>query len=381
MSREFTMPQKIITGENALKNSGAIFREAGKKAFIVTGKHVVNLDFFKTLTDTLEAVGVGYTVFSGITGEPTDTMIEAGLAEYQCSGCDFFIGIGGGSPLDSIKAIGVLAVLGGNIADFMGQNIQAKLPPMIAIPTTAGTGSETTKFTIITDLKNDVKMLLKGENLVPNMAIIDPEASVSSPKSVTAATGLDALTHAVESYTSKMAQPLTDTVALSAVQRIFKYLPRAYADGTDMEARTEMAIAAFEAGIAINNASVTVVHGMSRPIGALFHVPHGISNAMLLPTCMAFAAGGAVKKFADLGRAIGANTDNDAMAATIFIDELKRICKVCEVPTLVQYGIDRADFVAKIDKMATDALASGSPGNTIKAVTQEDIVNLYHEII
>ncbi|MFI3313897.1 MAG: iron-containing alcohol dehydrogenase, partial [Eubacteriales bacterium] len=221
----------------------------------------------------------------------------------------------------------------------------------------------------------------KGENLVPNVAIIDPEASVSSPKSVTAATGLDALTHAVESYTSKMAQPLTDTVALSAVQRIFKYLPRAYADGTDMEARTEMAIAAFEAGIAINNASVTVVHGMSRPIGALFHVPHGISNAMLLPTCMAFAAGGAVKKFADLGRAIGANTDNDAMAATIFIDELKRICKVCEVPTLVQYGIDRADFVAKIDKMATDALASGSPGNTIKAVTKEDIVNLYHEII
>ncbi len=381
MSREFTMPSKVITGENAVKNSGAVFSDAGKKAFIVTGKHVVKLDFFKTLLGTLEAAGVGYTVFSGITGEPTDTMISEGLAEFQESGCDFFIGIGGGSPLDSIKAIGVLAVLGGNIADYMGQSIQAKLPPMIAIPTTAGTGSETTKFTIITDLEKDVKMLLKGDNLVPDVAIIDPEATISSPKSVTAATGLDALTHAVESYTSKMAQPLTDTVALSAVKRIFKYLPRAYADGTDLEARSEMATAAFEAGIAINNASVTVVHGMSRPIGALFHVPHGISNAMLLPTCMAFAADGAVKKFAELGRAIGIATDNDGMAATIFIEELKKICAVCEIPTLAQYGIDRADFVAKIDKMATDALASGSPANTVKKVTKEDMVNLYHEIV
>lgn len=381
MSREFTMPQKVITGENAVANAGAVFQAAGKKAFVVTGKHVVKLDFFKTLLDTLDKAGVGYTVFDGITGEPTDTMIDAGLAEYKASKCDFFIGIGGGSPLDSIKAIGVLAVLGGNIADYMGQNIQAKLPPMIAIPTTAGTGSETTKFTIITDLKKDVKMLLKGDNLVPNVAIIDGEATISSPKSVTAATGLDALTHAVESYTSKMAQPLTDTVAISAVQRIFKYLPRAYRNGDNLEARNQMALAAFEAGMAINNASVTVVHGMSRPIGALFHVPHGISNAMLLPTCMAFAVDGATAKFADLGRAIGAPEGDDVTVANWFIAELKRICKVCDVPTIQQYGIAKADFEAKIDKMATDALASGSPANTIKPVTKEDMVALYQAVL
>ncbi len=236
MSREFVMAKKVITGEGAVTGAGELFKGLGKKALIVTGKHVVKLEFFKELTTTLEEAGVNFTVFSGITGEPTDDMIEEGLAVYQAEACDFFIGIGGGSPLDSIKAIGVLAVLGGSISSYMGQNIVAKLPPMVAIPTTAGTGSETTKFTIITDSKKDIKMLLKGDNLVPDVAIIDAKASLTAPKSITAATGLDALTHAVESYTSKMAQPLTDGMCLSAVKRIFQYLPVAYADGSNQEA-------------------------------------------------------------------------------------------------------------------------------------------------
>ncbi len=176
MSREFVMAKKVITGEGAVTGAGELFKGLGKKALIVTGKHVVKLEFFKELTTTLEEAGVNFTVFSGITGEPTDDMIEEGLAVYQAEACDFFIGIGGGSPLDSIKAIGVLAVLGGSISSYMGQNIVAKLPPMVAIPTTAGTGSETTKFTIITDSKKDIKMLLKGDNLVPDVAIIDAKA-------------------------------------------------------------------------------------------------------------------------------------------------------------------------------------------------------------
>ncbi len=377
MSREFTMPKKVITGDNAIANSAELFAKTGKRAFIVTGKHVVKLNFFKTLTDTLDKSGVGYTIFDGITGEPTDVMIDEGISVYKKSNCDFLIGIGGGSPLDSIKAIGAMSVLGGNISDYMGKNINATLPTMIAIPTTAGTGSETTKFTIITDSKKDVKMLLKGDNLIPDIAILDGQATLTSPKSVTSATGLDALTHAVESYTSKMAQPLTDTVALSAVKRIFKYLPIAYNDGSNIEARNEMAIASFEAGIAINNASVTIVHGMSRPIGALFHVPHGISNAMLLPSCMEFAVDGAITKFAELARAIGIEENDDKKASDIFIKKLKEICEICEVPTLEKYGIDKAEFYEKIEKMANDALASGSPSNTMKIVTDADIVRLY----
>lgn len=377
MSREFVMAKKVITGEGAVVDSGAVFKSLGSKALIVTGKHVVKLEFFQELIATLEKVGVEYAVFSGITGEPTDDMIDEGVAAYKENQCDFFIGIGGGSPLDSIKAIGVLVVLGGDIASYMGKNIEAKLPPMVAIPTTAGTGSETTKFTIITDSKKDIKMLLKGDNLVPDVAIIDAKASITAPKSITAATGLDALTHAVESYTSKMAQPLTDTVCLSAVKRIFKYLPLAYADGSNEEARNEMAIASFEAGVAINNASVTIVHGMSRPIGALFHVAHGTSNAMLLPSCMKFAMEGTVTRFADLGRVIGIEGSEDEVVAKAFIEKLAEICKICEIPTLEEYGISKEDFYAKIDKMATDALASGSPSNTRKPVAKEDVVALY----
>ncbi len=379
MSRIFKVPT-IISADDALINSGGIFSLCGKKAFIVTGKHVSKLKFFDMLLKTLKTAKIDYEIFSQITGEPTEDMITEGAMAYKDSGCDFLIGIGGGSPLDSIKAIVVLSVLGGNLSGYMGKNISAKLPPMIAIPTTAGTGSEVTKFTIITDAKNDVKMLLKGDDLIPDYAIVDPLATLDCPQSVTAATGLDALTHAVEAYTSKQAQPLTDAVAISAVKRIFKYLPIAYENGNDTNARSEMAIASLEAGIAINNASVTLVHGMSRPIGALFHVPHGVSNAMLLPKCIEFAVDGATEKFACLARTIGIDEDDDLIAAKEFAIRLRAICKICDIPTLKGYGIDEIDFFNKIDKMATDALISGSPQNTLKTVTEEDIKNLYRKI-
>lgn len=379
MSREFYIPKKVVYGANALTEAIPYIAKMGKKALIVTGKIVVTLDAFATLTDELEKNGVEYSVFTGITGEPTDTMINEGLAEYKKNNCDFLIGIGGGSPLDSIKAIAALSVCGGKISDYMGKTIEGKMPPMAAIPTTAGTGSEATQFTVITDSEKDIKMLLKGSVLIPDIAVIDPKLSVSSPKTITAATGLDALTHAVESYTSRKAQPLTYSVSISAVKRIFKNLPTAYYDGNNLEARSEMAVAALEAGMAINNASVTIVHGMSRPIGALFHVPHGMSNAMLLKKCMAFAADGAADRFADLGRAIGAadKSDSDKLAADKFVDALGDICEKCEVPTLSEYGIDKQKFFDAMDKMADDALASGSPSNTQKAVTKKDILNIY----
>ena len=227
-----------------------------------------------------------------------------------------------------------------------------------------------------------VKMLLSGPSLIPDIAIVDYDYCVSTPKSITAATGLDALTHAIESYTSKKAQPLTDTVALSAVKRIFKYLPAAYNDGNDVKAREEMSIAALEAGIAINNASVTIVHGMSRPIGANFHVPHGISNAMLLEKCLGFALDGAYERFAELARSIGAadKSDSDKSAAETLIMAINELCKECEIPTLAEYGIDKKKFYSVMDKMAEDAIASGSPSNTIKTVTKDDVIAIYKSL-
>lgn len=378
----FVIPNHTVVGTNVLGEAAPLLKKMGNKAFIVTGRHVAVSDMMKQLTALLDENGIDCVIFDGITGEPTDTMIENGVEMLKSSGCDFIIGIGGGSPLDSAKAIAAMAVNEGSIADYNGKEITGEILPLAAIPTTAGTGSEATKFTVITDSEKGIKMLLKGDVLVPKLAIVDSSFTVGAPKSVTSATGLDALTHAVEAYTSIKAFSMTDTLALSAVKRIMKYLPIAYREPDNSLAREQMSIAALEAGICINNSSVTIVHGMSRPIGALFHVPHGMSNAMLLKECLSFAVSGAYEKFANLGRETGvaSDSDSDETAAEKFIDSLQSICDVCEIPTLEQYGIDRDEYYSKISKMATDAVASGSPANTVKEVTVDDCIEIYKKL-
>lgn len=378
----FVIPNHTVVGTNVLGEAAPLLKKMGNKAFIVTGRHVAVSDMMKQLTALLDENGIGCVIFDGITGEPTDTMIENGVEMLKSSGCDFIIGIGGGSPLDSAKAIAAMTVNEGSIADYNGKEITGEILPLVAIPTTAGTGSEATKFTVITDSEKGIKMLLKGDVLVPKLAIVDSSFTVGAPKSVTSATGLDALTHAVEAYTSRKAFSMTDTLAVSAVKRIMKYLPIAYREPDNSLAREQMSIAALEAGICINNSSVTIVHGMSRPIGALFHVPHGMSNAMLLKECLSFAVSGAYEKFANLGRETGvaSDSDSDETAAEKFIDSLQSICDVCEIPTLEQYGIDRDEYYSKISKMATDAVASGSPANTVKEVTVDDCIEIYKKL-
>lgn len=378
----FVIPNHTVVGTNVLGEAAPLLKKMGNKAFIVTGRHVAVSDMMKQLTALLDENGIDCVIFDGITGEPTDTMIENGVEMLKSSGCDFIIGIGGGSPLDSAKAIAAMAVNEGSIADYNGKEITGEILPLAAIPTTAGTGSEATKFTVITDSEKGIKMLLKGDVLVPKLAIVDSSFTVGAPKSVTSATGLDALTHAVEAYTSRKAFSMTDTLAVSAVKRIMKYLPIAYKESDNSLAREQMSIAALEAGICINNSSVTIVHGMSRPIGALFHVPHGMSNAMLLKECLSFAVSGAYEKFANLGRETGvaSDSDSDETAAEKFIDSLQSICDVCEIPTLEQYGIDRDEYYSKISKMATDAVASGSPANTVKEVTVDDCIEIYKKL-
>lgn len=378
----FVIPNHTVVGTNVLGEAAPLLKKMGNKAFIVTGRHVAVSDMMKQLTALLDENGIDCVIFDGITGEPTDTMIENGVEMLKSSGCDFIIGIGGGSPLDSAKAIAAMAVNEGSIADYNGKEITGEILPLAAIPTTAGTGSEATKFTVITDSEKGIKMLLKGDVLVPKLAIVDSSFTIGAPKSVTSATGLDALTHAVEAYTSRKAFSMTDTLAVSAVKRIMKYLPIAYKEPDNSLAREQMSIAALEAGICINNSSVTIVHGMSRPIGALFHVPHGMSNAMLLKECLSFAVSGAYEKFANLGRETGVASDSDSneTAAEKFIDSLQNICDVCEIPTLEQYGIDRDEYYSKISKMATDAVASGSPANTVKEVTVDDCIEIYKKL-
>lgn len=383
MAVKFMVPRTTYIGNGALTDAKDDICKLGKKALIVTGQSMIKQGHMAALTDMLEDNGIEYVIDSKISGEPTDVMISEGAKMYTDNNCDFLIGFGGGSPLDSAKAIGVL-VTGGveNISDYNGKFITKPIPPLVAIPSTAGTGSEVTKFTAIADTRNQIKMLLKGDVLIPVIAIVDSQFTMNAPKSVTAATGLDALTHAVEAYTSRLATPQTDLYAISAIKKIFKYLPKAYMDGKDIEAREAMSVAAYEAGICINNSSVTLVHGMSRPIGALFHVPHGISNAMLLKSCLSYALSGAYERFAILGRETGvaSHIDSDETAAHKFLDGISDICRICEIPTLEEYGINKDEFLGFADKMAQDAIDSGSPSNTRRNITKENIINIYNQL-
>ena len=382
MASKFMIPPSVYLGENALEEAVPEICSMGRRACIVTGKSMLAQGHVQHLIRLLKEGDMDAVVFSGITGEPDDRMIYEGLTFYREEKCDCLIGFGGGSPMDAAKAIGAMAVNPGMISDYNGKVMNIKTPPVIAIPTTAGTGSEATKFTVISDTDKGIKMLLKGDVLLPAIAVVDPSFTVETPPQVTAATGLDALTHAVESYISIKAMPLTDAYAISAIKRILKWLPEAFQDGGNKRAREEMAAAALEAGICINNSSVTLVHGMSRPIGALFHVPHGISNAMLLNKCLRFVKKGYPEKFARLSYETGIaplNMEEEA-AADAFLIKLEEICKICKVPDLKTYGIDEPDFFRVIDKMAKDAWDSGSPSNVPGNISVSDIKEIYESL-
>ncbi|WP_026652670.1 iron-containing alcohol dehydrogenase [Butyrivibrio proteoclasticus] len=382
MAKEFIAPGKIVTGKGSLKEVAKYIEGFGKKALIVCDQITEKLGKVKIITDALSKKDISFAIYDDFLGEPTNVMIADALSIYRKENCDFLIGIGGGSALDIMKAVAAMDANEGKLSDYMGKEITGIKTKMVAIPTTAGTGSEATQFTIVSDVDTGVKMLLKGAQLMPDVAIIDPELTMTLPPKMTASTGLDALTHAVEAYTSRKAQPLTDTLAISAIKRIFNYLPLAFHDEGSDVARTQMSIAALEAGMAFNNSSVTLVHGMSRPIGALFHVPHGISNAMLLSVCLEYAKEGAKERFADMARAIGAANDSDSVevAADIFMSQIKKICHVCQIPTLAGYGIEKEAFFAQIDKMAEDAMISGSPSNTVRELDVEVIKELYRKL-
>lgn len=382
MMQTFMTPSHIVYGELAIDALGPAIQGKGTKALIVTDNFMVRSGVIKHVTDSLETAQLAYVIFDEVNAEPTDIVVNKGLKVYQEQQCDFFIALGGGSPMDTAKAIAVLTVCPGKLSDYMGKAITADLPYIAAIPTTAGTGSEATKNTIIADTATNVKMLLGGPSLIPDLAIVDPTFTMTVPPKVTAATGIDALTHCIEAYTSRKAQPMTDIFALSAIQRIHRNLAKCFHNGQDVEARLEMAVGALEAGIAFTNASVTIVHGMSRPIGALFHIAHGVSNAILLPECMKFAITENTARFATIARVMGVakcSTD-DETAARAFVQEIIRLCKEVEIPTLAELGVTKEEFYSQIDKMATDALISGSPQNTMRVPTKEDLVEIYQKL-
>ncbi|OEC02755.1 alcohol dehydrogenase [Lysinibacillus sphaericus] len=374
-------PATIVYGKDAFEEVGVYAKKLGSKALIVSDPIMDGLGFVNQCKALLTANGLEAVSYLGVTTEPVDTYVAQGLSILQTEQCDLIISVGGGSCIDTAKAIAVVATNGGYIGDYMKLvKIAEQSPiPHIAVPTTAGTGSEATDATVITNTTNDVKMMIKQPAFMPPIAIVDPMLTVTSPPAITAATGIDALSHAIESYLSRLAHPYSNVLALSAMDLIINNILKVYEQGDDIDAREAMSLGSMQAGLSFSNASVALVHGMSRPIGALFHVPHGISNAMLLPAVLEFTKDACVERLADIGKFFNTNGQYSTHEelATLAIDSIKELCKKMNIGNLQQWGIEEDAFYAAIPKMAIDAMASGSPANNPKVPTQDELMELY----
>jgi alcohol dehydrogenase class IV len=384
MSFQLVSPRFMLVGGGAVAQIAEVLAKFGlSRPLVVTDPFMVKSGLVNKCLDPLAKAGIAAGVFSDTIPEPTDTVVVAGVAKLRKGSYDCLIGFGGGSPIDTAKAMSILATGEAPMSAYKVPFVAdaAKLP-IIAIPTTAGTGSEATRFTVITDAARDEKMLIAGLGALPLAAIVDYELTFSVPKRTTADTGVDALSHALEAYVSKRANPFSDSLAVSAMALIGANLETAYHEPGNATAREAMMLGSMQAGIAFSNASVALVHGMSRPIGAHFHVPHGLSNAMLLPAVTRFGLQAALARYAEAGRRIGfaAATDPDEAAASKLADGLVRWNNVLSVPTPAGFGIDPATWNAKLDLMADQALASGSPANNPRVPTKDEIVALYRQV-
>ncbi len=377
-------PRMLLVAGGAVKQVADVLAKFGfSRPLIVTDPFMVKSGLVRSVLDPLESAGIAPAVFSDTVPEPDDTVIDRGVAAMNAGNYDCLIGFGGGSPIDTAKAMAVLALGGGKMRDYKVPFAADKAAmPVIAIPTTAGTGSECTRFTVITDHERDEKMLIAGFGCLPLAAIVDYELTFSVPPRTTADTGIDSFTHALEAYVSKRANPFSDALALAAMEMIGKHLRTVYADPKNAAAREGMMIGATQAGLAFSNSSVALVHGMSRPIGAHFHVPHGLSNAMLMPAITRFSVGGAPARYAEAGRRVGfaEASDSDPVAAAKLIAGLEAWNKELKVPTPAEFGITEENWNGKMALMAEQALASGSPNNNPRVPDAAEIVSLYREV-
>jgi alcohol dehydrogenase class IV len=381
MIATISLPRLLSIGGGALAQLPESLARTGiSRPLIVTDPFMRDSGVLERVTGLLKEAGLAWQAFADTVPDPTSSVVESGAEILAAGGFDGLVALGGGSPIDTAKAMAILAANGGRIRDYKVPNpIPKPGLPVVAIPTTAGTGSEATRFTVITDAASDEKMLIAGLGVTPAAAIVDFELTLSAPLRLTADTGIDALTHAIEAYVSRKANPFSDGMARSAMRLIWAHLPTACAEPQNRAAREAMMLGATQAGIAFSNASVALVHGMSRPIGAFFHVPHGLSNAMLLPEITRFSAPSALPRYADCARAIGLATSDEGEQAAVarLIDGLQRLNRDLDVPSPARYGIPPERYDALLPVMAAQALASGSPGNNPRIPTEAEMIELY----
>ncbi len=359
---QFFMPSNNILGQGALAEGLTQIAHLGfKKSFLVTDAPWFQIGMAQQVADRLAEKGIEYVIFDGVKPNPTVGNVNAGLEQLNKAQADFIISLGGGSVHDCAKGIALVASNGGKIEDYEGLN-QSKKPQMtlIAINTTAGTASEMTRFTIITDESRHVKMAIVDSNVTPFLSINDSELMEGMPAGLTAATGMDALTHAVEAYVSTIASPITDACALKAIALVARYLPTAVREPNNKEAREQMAYAQFLAGMAFNNASLGYVHAMAHQLGGFYDLPHGVCNALLLPHVEAFNMSVASERLNEVGQVLGANNsdlkDLDVIAA------IKKLADIVGIPkSLEELGVKREDFDTLADNALKDVCGLTNP--------------------
>ncbi len=384
MAALITTPRLLSIGGGALGELPALMARLGlKHPLIVTDPFIAGCGILDQATSLLRGTGIAWGLFQDTVSDPTTDVISAGVERLEEVPYDSLVAIGGGSPIDTAKGMSVLHANGGQMRDYKVPNDIPKIGlPIIAVPTTAGTGSEVTRFTVITDNETDEKMLIAGLACCPTAAIVDFELTLTMPLRLTADTGIDSLTHAIEAYVSKRANPYTDGMAKNAMGLIAKNIRAACAEPQNRAAREAMMLGATTAGMAFSNASVALVHGMSRPIGAFFHVPHGLSNAMLLPEITAFSAPAALDRYADCARAMGVAEEGEGSQAAVarLLDALRALNDDLKVPSPQAYGISKARYDELLPIMAAQAIASGSPANNPRVPSEAEIVALYQRV-
>ncbi|MEX1669656.1 iron-containing alcohol dehydrogenase [Zhongshania guokunii] len=387
MTANINLPRILRIGAGCSRQLPEILKELKlKHPLLVSDAFIVSLGWLNTLQSQLDDCGIQHSSFTGVVPDPTTDAVAAGLAVLkQKQGPDqhdCVVALGGGSTIDTAKAIATMAYREHPMRQYkVPQTIDDGLP-IIAIPTTAGTGSEATRAAVITDTQSQEKMLCMGLGLMPIAALVDFELTMNMPWRLTADTGLDSLCHALEAYVSKKASPFTDTMALAAISSINRHIRTACQQPDNRKAREAMMLAATQGGIVFSNSSVTLIHGMSRPIGALFHVPHGLSNAMLLPEITAWSIAGAPARYADCARAmaLASPDDSDDLANQKLVSGLHQLCRDLDVPSPAQFGISEQQWLQSLPTMAQQALNSGSPANNPRIPSADEIIALYQKV-
>ncbi len=378
------VPRYMQIGKGSINQLPEILNIIGsaKSPLIVTDKQMVKFGYVKKLQELLLKSGIKSNVFDDTIPDPTDTVVLNGIDILKKNKNDAVIGFGGGSPIDTAKAIAVLSQYSKNIQDYKPPStFDKKGLPIIAIPTTAGTGSEVTHHSVIIDTKsnNFEKISCRGEGFVPIVSIVDYELTLSKPRRLTIDSAIDTLTHGIEAYVSKKATMFSDRMALDTIRLVKENIYAVDKDPKDLKAREGLMLAATLGGLAFSNASICLVHGMSRPLGSNFKVPHGLSNAMLLPTITEFSIDHAKGRYADCSRAGNfalPNDDND-IACEKLIKGLYKINEDFDVPSMKTFGIDEKNFEDELENMATDAEVSGAPNLNPRVPTVNEMVDLY----